>query len=41
MSIPEITMLSAIFEKKLVGVFVILILIAAVFTGCILRILSG
>lgn len=41
MSIPEITMLSAIFEKKLVGVFVILILLAAVFTGCILQILSG
>lgn len=40
MSIPEITMLSAIFEKKLVGVFVIMIFASAVLTGCILQIIT-
>ncbi|MCZ9312463.1 MAG: permease [Methanocorpusculum sp.] len=40
MSIPEITMLSAIFEKKLVAVFVIMIFVAAVSTGCILQMIT-
>ena len=40
MSITEISMLSAIFEKKLVGVFVIMIFASAVLTGCILQIIT-
>ncbi len=40
MSIPEITMLSAIFEKRLVAVFVTAIFAAAVLTGCTLQLLS-
>ena len=40
MSIPEITMLSAIFEKKFVAIFVLMIFVAAVVTGCLLQITS-
>ncbi|MDV0441569.1 permease [Methanorbis furvi] len=40
MSIPEITMLSAIFQKRLVIVFVTAIFVAAVATGCILQYIS-
>lgn len=40
MSTPEITMLSAIFEKKLVLLFVGLIFTAAVITGCLLQVIS-
>ncbi|MDR0980587.1 MAG: permease [Methanocalculaceae archaeon] len=40
MSIPEITMLSAIFEKRLVAVFVTMIFVAAVSTGCILQMIT-
>ena len=40
MSIPEITMLSAIFEKRFVAIFVLMIFVAAVVTGCLLQITS-
>lgn len=39
MSIPEITMLSAIFEKRLVITFVALIFLAAVLTGIVLQLI--
>lgn len=40
MSIPEITMLSALFKRRLVAVFVLAIFAAAVVTGSVLQIIS-